>query len=291
MCAACLPAGPACTRTCSYPHTALMPLSPRRPPARPPAEELFAAELRKYDDLVLEVDNNASKSQQLLDAAGTSQTVFKRAYGYADWRKACEVRASLCCGAALRCAMLGCAVMCCAVLCCAVVGAVLWRVLCCGGCCGGCCAVHWGCRRVWSGRESFHNFCHLSGAVGAAVALARPPHRPLVACCCCSAGLRVRPACQRPHLRRAAGQPGRGPALLPGAAGGHCQPAAAGWGPLHDAPHPEVGGRADAGRSVLCEGDWCCACKTPLLCCTTPLRGPPPSPPPPPPFPLAAGTS
>ena len=118
-----------------------MPLSPRRPPARPPAEELFAAELRKYDDLVLEVDNNASKSQQLLDAAGTSQTVFKRAYGYADWRKACEVRASLCCGAALRCAMLGCAVMCCAVLCCAVVGAVLWRVLCCGGCCGGCCAV------------------------------------------------------------------------------------------------------------------------------------------------------
>ena len=32
-----------------------------------------------------------SKSQQLLDAVAASQRVFKSAYGYAEWRRACEV--------------------------------------------------------------------------------------------------------------------------------------------------------------------------------------------------------
>ena len=38
-----------------------------------------------------QVDNNVSKSQHLLDAVAASQRVFKSAYGYAEWRRACEV--------------------------------------------------------------------------------------------------------------------------------------------------------------------------------------------------------
>lgn len=57
-------------------------------------DELFRQELRKYDDLVMEVDNNVSKSAQLLDVVAHNQATFRSAYGYAEWRKACEGAAS-----------------------------------------------------------------------------------------------------------------------------------------------------------------------------------------------------
>lgn len=37
------------------------------------------------------MDNNVSKSAQLLDAVAASQATFRQAYGYAEWRRACEV--------------------------------------------------------------------------------------------------------------------------------------------------------------------------------------------------------
>lgn len=60
--------------------------SPRNP------EELFQQELAKYDDLVAEVEANASKQAQLLAAVRTAQARFKEDHGYEDWRRACQVR-------------------------------------------------------------------------------------------------------------------------------------------------------------------------------------------------------
>ncbi|KAL4420092.1 hypothetical protein ABPG77_000573 [Micractinium sp. CCAP 211/92] len=57
-------------------------------------DELFQAELKKYDDLVMEVDNNVSKSAQLLDVVAAAQATFRQAYGYAEWRRACESAAA-----------------------------------------------------------------------------------------------------------------------------------------------------------------------------------------------------
>ncbi|EFN58134.1 hypothetical protein CHLNCDRAFT_141882 [Chlorella variabilis] len=53
-------------------------------------DALFQLELKKYDDLVMEVDNNASKSAQLLDVIAANVAVFKSNYGYQEWRRACE---------------------------------------------------------------------------------------------------------------------------------------------------------------------------------------------------------
>ncbi|KAL4858651.1 Vacuolar-sorting protein [Chlorella vulgaris] len=57
-------------------------------------DELFQSELKKYDDLVMEVDNNVSKSQQLLDVIAANQSIFKSSYGFPEWRRACEGAAS-----------------------------------------------------------------------------------------------------------------------------------------------------------------------------------------------------
>ena len=38
-----------------------------------------------------QVDNNASKSAQLLDVIAANVAVFKSNYGYQEWRRACEV--------------------------------------------------------------------------------------------------------------------------------------------------------------------------------------------------------
>lgn len=57
-------------------------------------DEVFKAELKKYDDLVMEVDNNASKSAQLLDVIAANVGVFKNNYGYQEWRRSCEGAAS-----------------------------------------------------------------------------------------------------------------------------------------------------------------------------------------------------
>lgn len=56
----------------------------------------------------LQVDNNVSKSAQLLDVVAASQATFRRAYGYAEWRRACEVgarRRGVCCRSCLALSM------------------------------------------------------------------------------------------------------------------------------------------------------------------------------------------
>ncbi|KAI7841696.1 hypothetical protein COHA_004563 [Chlorella ohadii] len=57
-------------------------------------DEVFKTELKKYDDLVMEVDNNVSKSAQLLDVVSANVGIFKNNYGYQEWRRACEGAAS-----------------------------------------------------------------------------------------------------------------------------------------------------------------------------------------------------
>lgn len=52
-------------------------------------EELFSAEIKKYDDLVRGVEENISKQASLLEMISTAYTTFAGAYGIDDWKRQC----------------------------------------------------------------------------------------------------------------------------------------------------------------------------------------------------------
>ncbi|KAL6777540.1 HLM1 [Auxenochlorella protothecoides x Auxenochlorella symbiontica] len=58
------------------------------------AEALFREEIKKYDDLVDEVDANVAKQGQLLAAIRPALATYKADYGYEDWKRACNSAAA-----------------------------------------------------------------------------------------------------------------------------------------------------------------------------------------------------
>ncbi|GAB4820758.1 hypothetical protein N2152v2_007804 [Parachlorella kessleri] len=58
-----------------------------------PGDALFKEELKKYDELVKEVDANIDSQAQVLEVIARNQEAYRTAYGYNEWRKSCEVAA------------------------------------------------------------------------------------------------------------------------------------------------------------------------------------------------------
>jgi ALIX V-shaped domain binding to HIV len=55
-------------------------------------DALFAEELKKYDGLKEEVAANVDKQRQALEVVAKTQAAYRAAFGFPEWRKACEVR-------------------------------------------------------------------------------------------------------------------------------------------------------------------------------------------------------
>jgi len=49
-------------------------------------------ELRKYDGLKADIRSNVDRQAELLGVLQQQQAAFRSAFGFADWRRACEVR-------------------------------------------------------------------------------------------------------------------------------------------------------------------------------------------------------
>ncbi len=53
---------------------------------------LFAQELAKYDRVKADIAANVERQRQLLAVVDEKQAAFRAAFGFAEWRRACEVR-------------------------------------------------------------------------------------------------------------------------------------------------------------------------------------------------------
>lgn len=53
---------------------------------------VFATELEKYDPLRASVAANVEKQRQLLGVISVNQAAYREAFGFREWRAACEVR-------------------------------------------------------------------------------------------------------------------------------------------------------------------------------------------------------
>ena len=49
-------------------------------------------ELRKYDGLKADIRTNVDRQAELLGVLRQQQAAFRSAFGFADWRRACEVQ-------------------------------------------------------------------------------------------------------------------------------------------------------------------------------------------------------
>ena len=53
---------------------------------------LAQEELKKYDQLKTDICANCERQAELLAVLAQQQAAFRSAFGFADWRRACEVR-------------------------------------------------------------------------------------------------------------------------------------------------------------------------------------------------------
>eukprot|EP00208_Stichococcus_sp_RCC1054_P002835 CAMPEP_0206140322 /NCGR_PEP_ID=MMETSP1473-20131121/9097_1 /ASSEMBLY_ACC=CAM_ASM_001109 /TAXON_ID=1461547 /ORGANISM="Stichococcus sp, Strain RCC1054" /LENGTH=740 /DNA_ID=CAMNT_0053534441 /DNA_START=308 /DNA_END=2527 /DNA_ORIENTATION=- len=56
--------------------------------------ELFQREIAKYDTLKADIAGNVQRQNQLLELIGTKQAAFRSAFGFDEWRSACESAAA-----------------------------------------------------------------------------------------------------------------------------------------------------------------------------------------------------
>lgn len=56
-------------------------------------EGLFTEEMKKYNTLTQQIDDNIAKQADVLSIIRKNVGVYKETFGYAEWRRSCEVRA------------------------------------------------------------------------------------------------------------------------------------------------------------------------------------------------------